>query len=241
MNNNIPRWLVVLCVLIIAATVGLGGYMLGKQAQVPVVTPVTTLPTGVQLASQMTVLCPSYMTYADQTRIERGTGLEGVDFIYVERQTGLDAVFLMAVAWQESSKDGVPGTNYWAVNYNNIMSLGITTTNPDRTHYTSKTANVLATAQWLIRGYLTVGAPYYHGGLTQYEIGKSYAWDGSWATGVTNCINDIEAKLTDTQRMKRWCVKTTLFQPDVIWDYEHTVVGWSFYKANKLPIISGRS
>jgi len=235
-SMKFPRWLSVLCVLIIVAAVGLGGFLLGKRSQPPVVTPVAELPTGVQLASQMTVLCPSYLTYADQTRIEKGTGLAGVDFLYVESKTGIDAVFLMAVAAHESAW----GNNFWAKNYNNVMSLGITDSNPDRTHYTSKTANVLATAQWLIRGYLTVGAPYYHGGFTQYEIGKSYASDGSWASGVTAQINAIEAKLTETQRMKRWCVKTTLFQPDVIWDSVHTTVGWSFYKANRLPIISGR-
>jgi hypothetical protein len=195
---------------------------------------------GVQLASQTTVLCPSYMTYADQTRLEKGTGLVGVDFLYVEKKTGLDAIVLMAIAKHESSVGGVPGTNYWAKTYNNIMSLGITAVNPDRTHYATKTLNVLATAQWLVRGYLHTGAPYYHGGLTQWEIGQSYASDGSWAKGVTNAIKYYEGKLTEEQRMKRQLVKTGIFTPDVKWDYTHLVFGWGWYKTNKATVTVGR-
>lgn len=201
---------------------------------------VTDQDTGVQLASQATVICPSYLTYAQQTALEKGTGLEGVDFIYVERQTGLDAVFLMAIAWQESSLNGIPGTNSWATNYNNVMSLGITTKDPDRTHYATKTLNVLATAQWLVRGYLHTGAPYYHGGLTQWEIGQSYAWDGSWAAGVTGYIKTIEGKLAAQQRMQRWCVKIGLFQPNVVWDDTYNRIGWSFYKINSATAVAGR-
>lgn len=229
----------ILTILLIIAFIGMAfrvGYYNGSISKdTPKVISIDDV--GVQLASQSTVICPSYMTYADQTRLEKGTGLEGVDFLYVEKKTGIDAVFLMAVAAHESAW----GSNYWAKNYNNVMSYGISDANPDLTHYTSKTMNVLVTAQWLARAYLSPDGAYYHGGLTQYEIGKSYASDGSWATGVTGWINSIEAKLTATQRMKRWCVKTTLFDSTVVWDYEHTVVGWSFYKANKLPVISGRS
>ena len=195
---------------------------------------------GVQLASQSTVICPSYMTYADQTRLEKGTGLEGVDFLYVEKKTGLDALFLMAIAKHESSENGIPGTNYWAKNYNNIMSLGITQSNPDRTHYATKTLNVLVTAQWLVRGYLNTEAPYYHGGLTQWEIGQSYASDKSWAQGVTNAMKYYEGQLTETQRMKRTMVKTGIFTPDVVWDDIHTVFGWGWYKTNKATVTVGR-
>jgi beta-N-acetylglucosaminidase len=168
--------------------------------------------------------------------LEKGTGLEGVDFIYCEQKTGLDAVFLMAVAAHESAW----GSNSWAKNYNNIMSLGITSTDPDRTKYASKTLNVLITAQWLLRGYLTVGAPYYKGGLTQWEIGQSYASDGSWARGVTAMITSIESRLSEEQRMRRLMVKTGTFQPDVVWDYTHEVVGWSLYKIQNNKTIAGR-
>jgi hypothetical protein len=225
---------------------GIGGFTLGRATtEKSTVVPVTPQQTDVQLASQTTVVCPSYLTYADQTRLEKGTGLEGVDFIYVEKKTGLDALFLMAIAKHESSERNangvmVPGTNYWARTYNNIMSLGVTAVNPDRTYYPTKTQNVLATAQWLLRGYLVKGAPYYHGGLTQWEIGLSYASDGSWAKGVSDAIAYYEAKLSETQQMKRLMVKTGTFQPDVVWDYEHLVTGWALYKINKNKVIAGR-
>jgi hypothetical protein len=224
-------------VVLLVIVAGIGGFTLGRATtEKPVVVPVTPQQTDVQLASQTTVICPSYLTYADQTRIEKGTGLEGVDFLYVEQKTGLDAVFLMAVAAHESAW----GTNYWAKNYNNIMSLGITSADPDRTKYASKTLNVLITAQWLLRGYLTVGAPYYKGGLTQWEIGQTYASDGSWARGVTAMITSIESRLSEEQRMRRLMVKTGTFQPTVTWDYEHEVVGWSLYKVQNNKTIAGR-
>jgi hypothetical protein len=234
MIRKILIWVLVFLFIIGA---GVSGYLLGTATVSPsAVVPAKPEDTGVQIASQTTVICPSYMTYVDQTRIEKGTGLEGVDFLYVEKQTGLDGLFLMSIAAWESNW----GTNYWAKTYNNIMSLGVTTIDPDRTHYPTKTQNVLATAQWLLRGYLTKGAPYYHGGLTQWEIGLSYASDGSWATGVTNMIKTIEGKLTLTQRMKRWMVKTGIFTPDVTWDYEHQVIGWALYKVNNTKTITGR-
>ena len=200
--------------------------------------PVALIPssTGVQLATQTTIFCPSYISYDDQTRLEKGTGLAGVDFLYVERQTNIDALILMAIAVHESTW----GTNYWTRIYNNVMSLGITTKNPDRTYYASKTMNVLATAQWLARAYLSPDGKYYHGGLTQWEIGQSYASDGSWATGVTHVLTELESKLSELQRMKRWCTCTTLFSANVVWDYEHLITGWALYKANKAKIVAGR-
>lgn len=231
------RILTILLILgFIGIAVGVGYYSgnLNKQ------TVISVDEIGIQLASQATVICPSYMTYVDQTRLEKGTGLEGVDFLYVEKKTGLDAIFLMSVAKHESSQNGIPGTNYWAKTYNNIMSLGITQSNPDRTHYATKTINVLTTAQWLVRGYLNTEAPYYHGGLTQWEIGQSYASDGSWAAGVTSAIKYYEGLLTETQRMKRTLVKTGIFTPDVVWDEIHTVFGWGWYKTNRATVTVGR-
>lgn len=198
------------------------------------------LSTAAKIASKTTVLCPSYLTYAQQTALEKGTGLAGVDFLYVEKKTGIDALTLFAIAVHESSVNGNPGTNYWAKTYNNVMSLGITAENPDRTYYSSKTMNVLITAQWLARAYLSTDGLYYHGGLTQWDIGKSYASDGSWATGVTNALAKLEKKLTELQRMKRWCTSTTLFTPDVTWDYEHLVTGWALFKTNNATVVAGR-
>ena len=191
---------------------------------------------GIQLASQTTILCPSYLSYADQTRLEQGTGLAGVDFIYVERQTGIDALTLMAIAAHESTW----GSNFWAANYNNVMSWGISDVNPDRVKYATKSLNVLVAAAGLKRLYLTQGSTYWGGEATLVGINRYYASDKSWSTGVLAIVKELEGKLTEQQRMKRYCVKTGLFAAPVNWDYEHTVTGWALYKTNKAVVTAGR-
>jgi beta-N-acetylglucosaminidase len=142
----------------------------------------------------------------------------------------------MGIAAHESAW----GSNAWSKRYNNVMSWGISDSDPDRAYYPTKTLNVLAAAQGLKRLYLTEGATYYGGDLTLWGVNKYYASDKGWADGVVAIIKILEQTLTETQRMKRWCVKTGLFQPNVAWDDVHTVVGWSLYKTNNNKTVMGR-
>lgn len=235
MHRNYKRIIAWVISVIMMVAAFCGGYLTGR----PIAAKQSAV-TGVQLASQVTVLCPSYLTYAQQTALEKGTGLAGVDFLFVERQTGIDAVTLMAIAAHESAW----GSNSWATVYNNVMSFGVSDANPDRTKYASKTYNVLVTAQYLKKAYLTVGGTYYHGSATLWGVNYYYC-PGSrgslaWANGINTIITELEAKMSYEQRMKRWCVKTQLFTPSVKWDYEHIVTGYSLYKANNSAVISGR-
>lgn len=232
------RQAVIIVVVIAAIALAyFGGYLTGR----PLVADKTQdAETGAQIASQVTVLCPSYLTYAQQTALERGTGLTGVDFIFVERQTGIDALTLLAIAAHESGW----GSNYWAVTCNNVMSFGVSDSDPDRTRYASKTYNVLVTAQYLKRAYLTAGGTYYHGSATLWGINYYYC-PGSrrslaWASGINTIIQECEHKLTYEQRMKRWAVRTQLYALPVTWDYEHLVTGYALYKANNSAVIAGR-
>ena len=184
-----PRVVTWLLVALFCVVFGVGGYSIGHTAREPAV------ETGTQLASQVTVLYPSTLTYVQQTALEKGTGLAGVDFIYVERQTGIDALTLMAIAAHESSW----GTNYWATKYNNVMSWGISDSDPDRSFYDTKTLNVLAAAQGLKRLYLSESATYYGGDLTLYGVNKYYASDKNWAAGVLSIVKQLEAKLSAEQ------------------------------------------
>ena len=222
---------VLLAWLLALILIGAGMFYAGRMS---VRTP--TPETGAQLASQTTVLFPSTLTYAQQTALTKGTGLAGVDFIYVERQTGIDALTLMAIAAHESAW----GSNYWATNYNNVMSWGISDSSPDLTRYSTKTMNVLIAAQGLKRLYLSPSAKYYGGAITLWGINKYYASDKGWADGVNAILKQLEAKLTEEQRMKRWMMKTGLFSVPVTWDYEHLVTGWVTYKANNATAVAGR-
>ena len=232
-TSRVMTWLLVGLFCVVAV----GGYSIGHATEQAVVTPTTTPEdTAIQLVSQVTVLYPSTLTYVQQTALEKGTGLAGVDFIYVERQTGIDALTLMAIAAHESSW----GTNYWAVKCNNVMSWGISDSDPDRSFYDTKTLNVLAAAQGLKRLYLSESATYYGGDLTLYGVNKYYASDKNWAAGVLSIVKQLESKLTETQRMKRTLTKTGTFQPDVVWDEVHLVVGWTWYKTNNATAVAGR-
>jgi hypothetical protein len=227
-------WLVV---AVLCLTLGIGGFSLGRTTEKAAVVPVETPEdTAIQLASQVTVLFPSALTYVQQTALEAGTGLAGVDFIYCERQTGVDALTLMAIAAHESAW----GSNSWSKRYNNVMSWGVSELDPDRAYYATKTLNVLAAAQGLKRLYLSEDATYYGGDLTLWGINKYYAGDKGWADGVVAIVRQLEAKLSEEQRMKRWCVKTGLFSIPVTWNDLYKTVGWSFYKVNGLPAIAGR-
>ena len=222
---------VLLAWLLALILIGAGMFYAGRMS---VRTP--TPETGAQLASQTTVLFPSTLTYAQQTALTKGTGLAGVDFIYVERQTGIDALTLMAIAAHESAW----GTNSWSTRYNNVMSWGISDSDPSRYTYQTKTLNVFAAARGLKSLYLSPDARYYGGSLTLWGINKYYATDKGWADGVNSILKQLEAKLTETQRMKRWMTKTGLYAVPVTWDYEHLVTGWVTYKANNATAVAGR-
>ncbi len=233
--------LVLLVLLLTLGALGGAGYlttaMLDQQSTAKTATPDVV---AVQLASQVTIVCPSYMTYADQTRLEAGTQFVGCDFLYVERETGIDALTLYALAVHESGWHG----NYWSKTYNNVMSFGISDTNPDRTHYATKTANVLATARYLKKEYLTAGGRYYHAGQTLWCINYYYCpntrMSYAWADGVNSVLKELAAKLTIEQRMRRWCVNTGLFTLPVTWDYTHETIGMSLYKINNAAVVAGR-
>ena len=230
------------CILVFLLTVAVlfGGLYIGirySENKDAITAPVETPEdTAIQLASQTTVLFPSTLTYVQQTALTKGTGLANVDFIYVERQTGIDALTLMAIAAHESAW----GSNTWATKYNNIMSWGISDSNPSRYTYQTKTLNVLAAAQGLKRLYLSPDATYYGGSLTLWGINKYYASDKGWADGVNAILKQLEAKLTEQQQMQRWMTKTELFAVPVTWDYEHIVTGWVTYKANIATVVAGR-
>lgn len=223
---------VIILILAFSIVSFFGGYSIGTRYPLTTETP----ETGIQIASQTTVLYPSTLTYNQQKAILSGTGLSDVDFIYVERQTGIDAITLISIAAHESDW----GTNYWAKTYNNVMSWGISDSNPDREKYATKTMNVYVAAMGLKKLYLDPSGKYYGGGLTLWHINHYYASDKYWADGVNKIVLSVESLLPEVQRMKRYMMKTTLFTSDVLWDYEHLITGWTFYKANKAPAIAGR-
>jgi hypothetical protein len=200
---------------------------------------------GVQLASQVTILYPSYLTYNQQKMLLQKTLLAKVDFIYIERriyeETGIyvDALTIMAICAHESGW----GSNHWATQHNNPMSWGINEHNPDQTIYPSATYGVYIAVRGLVSLYYKVGAPYYS--LTLWNMNKYYcpssAASLAWANDVDEIYDALEAKLTPEQQMRRWAGKTGLIDVPTDWlnDATHRL-GWALYKTNKAVATTGR-
>lgn len=200
--------------------------------------------TDAQIVSDTTVLFPSYLTYDQMRKITKGTGLESIDFIYAEKNTGIDALTLIAIAAHESAW----GSNYWAKTYNNVMSWGVSDTNPDRTYYKTKLENVIYTGKELNKLYLSETGVFYHG-CTLWDICVHYCptkdstgkLTYSWAKGVTDLRTELENKyLTEPQRVKRWAVKTGLISPPYDWTQNKLDIIYILYKVNLNKVTLGR-
>lgn len=200
---------------------------------------------AVKLASQVTVLYPSYLTYAQQKALLRVTGLADVDFLYVEKriygETGIyvDALTVMAICGYESGW----GSNHWSQEHNNPMSWGVSATNPNQTVYPSRTYGVYIAVRGLVSLYYSVGAPYYS--LTLWDMNKYYcpgsAESLSWANEVNVIVKELEATLTPEQKMRRWCNKTGMLDVPTDWSNDATHrVGWIMYKADSAVVTAGR-
>jgi len=238
-----PTWLVV---AILCVTLGVGGFSLGRTTEQAAVAPVETPEqTAVQLASQVTVLYPSYLTYSQQKRLLQKTLLSRVDFIYIERriyeETGVyvDALTVMAICAHESGW----GSKHWATEHNNPMSWGVSDSNPDQTVYPSATYGVYIAVRGLVSLYYKPGATYYS--LTLWDMNKYYcpgsAESLAWANGVDAIVKELEAKLTPEQLMRRWANKTGLLDAPTDWSNDATHrLGWALWKVQNSPVVAGR-
>ena len=213
-------------------------------AETPAEAVIAEQVTAVKLASQVTVLYPSYLTYAQQGRILKPTLLSKVDFIFIEKlihaETGIyvDAVTIMSICAHESGW----GSNHWAVEHNNPMSWGIDET-PDQTVYPSPTYGVYIAVRGLVSMYYKPGAKYYS--LTLWDMNKYYcpssAASLTWANDIDDIYKSLEATLTPEQLMRRWCNKTGMLDVPTDWSNDATHrMGWIFYKANNAVVTAGR-
>ncbi|NLH62467.1 MAG: hypothetical protein GX452_13795 [Ignavibacteriales bacterium] len=93
--------------------------------------PGTINETAVELAKTITVLRPSFMTASQLESIVKGTGLAnyGWAFLEAEKQSGIGADYLLAIAIHESGW----GSNDWWKTWNNYVYTGYYRSSPERT------------------------------------------------------------------------------------------------------------
>jgi beta-N-acetylglucosaminidase len=184
--------------------------------------------TAIQIASSITVLRPSFMTYSQVQKVLKGTGLAGYEtaFLKAEEQSGIAADYLIAIAAHESQW----GTNYWWKSYNNCFSWGITDSGVNNEGYKiskmSKADAIVYTANQIKSQYLTKGGSYY-AGETLAAINTHYASDTQWAAKVLNIHKQIVAGLPETTLAKQFVMESRIIRGNLPSPYYFTEDYWS--------------
>lgn len=230
MNNHNRVNKVIIIVLIITSFIF--GFYIGRTTKKvpPIVENKTDDDISVQLAQEITVLRPSYMSARELDSIVKGTPLYGLGkyFLEAEKQSGIGADILLAIAIHESNY----GRNYWSgsVKYNGrwypcnqIFSWGVTDSGVKPwAFYYSKRDCLLGginpitgkyqkgVPELLYELYLSPSGTYYSG-ETLWAIGQHYASDGSWYRKVESVLNSFPK--TEMTKAQEWIVGTKILKP----------------------------
>ena len=212
------RKMIIKKIIIISILIGcfLSGYIVGALISKQVLTNVPT-DVSVQLAKEISVLRPCYMTSQELDNFVKGTPLYGYgkDFLEAEKKTGIGADILLSIACHESDY----GRNYWTKYYNQIFSWGVYGGKCRRPYNSTKgcivgeyhgTVWYEGVPSLIKRLYLTKGGAYYSG-ETLYAISVHYASDKYWASGVERILNAIPK--TEEEEAKEWAVASKVFKP----------------------------
>lgn len=217
--------------LILVAVFFVAGVLVGRLT-VPREPELSTPPQNIasEIAQEVTVLRPSYMTSRELDSRVEGTPLYGLGkyFLQAEKKSGIGADVLLSIACHESNY----GRNYWSGNAryngryypcNQIFSWGVTGEGPHvYSFYYSKKDCIVGGINPITRKYqegvpekiynlyLRPGAPYYSG-QTLYAIGKHYAKDDRWYLGVERILDAIPK--TEEERAKEWAVGSGVLRP----------------------------
>jgi len=174
----------------------------------------TVSDTAIQIAQTTTILRPSFIPVETLRKYLAGTGLDGYAsaFIEAEKETGIGADWLVAIAQHESAN----GTNYWWKRWNNCFSWGITDSGPTQEakfikDNLTKWQAIVYISRRFYALYLSENGTY-HSGNTLWDIGKYYAHDGSWTRKVLYWHDRIEKFLPEDIRAKEWVMQTGILR-----------------------------
>ena len=169
---------------------------------------------SIQIAQTTTILRPSFIPAGMLRKYLAGTGLDGYAsaFIEAEKETGIGADWLVAIAQHESGN----GTNYYWKKWNNCFSWGITDSGPNQEAYfirenLTKWQAIVYISKRFYSLYLSENGTY-HSGNTLWDIGKYYASDDSWAQKVLYWHNRLEKFLPEDIRAKEWVMQTGILR-----------------------------
>ncbi len=145
------------------------------------------------LDKEMDLRTPSNVTVEEMEKMLNGTGLAGLGkaFVEAEQKYGVNAIYLMGLAAEESGY----GTSAFAKLRNNLMGWCAYDSDPNKAMYfESKEACILHVASKLKANYLTEGGAYFEG-YTVKSIDVHYASDKLHGEKIINCANNLLEKL----------------------------------------------
>ena len=204
--------ILMLTVVILILSIALG-FLIFKLEYKPAELPEET---AIELAKTITVLRPSFLDVQIVNNYVKNTGLAGFGnaFMEAERQSGISADYLLAIAIHESGW----GSNYWWKYWNNCFSWGITDSGPNSEAYKvkkmSKYDAIVYIAKQIKALYLTKGSAYYKG-ETLSAIGIYYASDKNWASTVININANFAKTLTEKIKSKQWIMGARILNGDL--------------------------
>lgn len=172
--------------------------------------------TAIELAKTITVLRPSFIDIKTIDNYVKNAGLYGYGnaFMEAEKQSGIGADYLLAIAIHESGW----GSNDWWKSWNNCFSWGITDNGPNSEAYKVKNMSkydaIVYIAKQIKALYLTRGGAYYKG-ETLSAIGTYYASDGSWASAVISINANFVKTLTEEVKSKQWIMSARILNGDL--------------------------
>lgn len=140
------------------------------------------------------LLSCSKLTKEQINSLTNNTPLFGLGDAYIkaEKETGVNALFLLAMSIHESDW----GKSRFAVERNNIFGFQAYAENSDAAKYfNSKRECIMETAQYLKRNYLTPSGKYYKGTSVK-DVNFYYATDTYWHEAVERIMNILMRSLS---------------------------------------------
>lgn len=145
------------------------------------------------LNKELDLRTPSNVNVDEMEKMLEGTGLAGLGkaFVEAEQKYGVNAIYLMGLAAEESGY----GTSAFAKLRNNLMGWCAYDSDPNKAMYfESKEACILHVASKLKANYLTEGGAYFEG-YTVKAIDVHYASDKLHGEKIIDCANNLLNKL----------------------------------------------
>ena len=201
------KWTVLLVVVLVATLVATASFQYNSTQH-------KIENTSIQLAKTITILRPSFIPLPLLRKYLANTGLDGYAsaFLEAEKETGIGADWLVAIAQHESAN----GTNYWWKYWNNCFSWGITDKGQTKEakwikNNLTKWQAIIYISKQFYKLYLSPNGTY-HIGNTLWDIGRYYASDGSWTRKVLAWHDKLEKTLPEDIRAKEWVMQTGILR-----------------------------